>query len=79
MLSIFTPTMFFSIDHQSTSNDRLKPVMTTGLANMHIDRSIANLGNYVEEKKFFCKSLIWLLEKFYTMEISKLKVGIFQQ
>ena len=31
------------IDHQSTSNDRLKPVMTTGLVNMHIDRSIANL------------------------------------
>ena len=30
------------IDHQSTSNDRLKPVMTTGLVNMHIDRSIAN-------------------------------------
>ena len=34
----------FSIDHQSTSNDRLKPVLTTGLVNMHIDRSIANLG-----------------------------------
>ena len=31
------------IDHQSTSNDRLKPVMTAGLVNMHIDRSIANL------------------------------------
>ena len=43
MLSI-TSTMFFSIDHQSTSNDRLKPVMTTGLVNMHIDRSIANLA-----------------------------------
>ena len=43
MLSIFTSTMFFSID-QSTSNDWLKPVMTTGLVNMHIDRSIANLG-----------------------------------
>ena len=26
------------------SNDRLKPVMTTGLVNMHIDRSIANLA-----------------------------------
>ena len=38
--------VFFNrpIDHQSTSNDRLKPVMTTGLVNMHIDRSIANLG-----------------------------------
>ena len=32
------------IDHQSTSNDRLKPVMTTGLVNMHIDRSFANLA-----------------------------------
>ena len=38
--------VFFNrpIDHQSTSNDRLKSVMTTGLVNMHIDRSIANLG-----------------------------------
>ena len=44
MLSILTSAMFFSIDHQSTSNDRLKPVMTTGLVNMHIDRSIANLA-----------------------------------
>ena len=37
--------VFFNrpIDHKSTSNDRLKPVMTTGLVNMHIDRSIANL------------------------------------
>ena len=43
MLGIFTSTMFFSIDHQSTSNDRLKPVMTTGLVNMHIDRSIETL------------------------------------
>ena len=54
MLSIFTSTMFFSIDHQSTSNDRLKPVMTTGLVNMRIDRSIANLdvdtlGNWVKK------------------------------
>ena len=40
----------FSIDHQSTSNDRLKPVMTTGLANMHIDRSIANLAWFVESR-----------------------------
>ena len=46
MPSIFTWTRFFDrpIDHQSTSNDRLKPVMTTGLVNMHIDRSIANLA-----------------------------------
>ena len=47
MPSVFTSTKFFlnrPIDHQSTSNDRLKPVMTTGLVNMHIDRSIANLG-----------------------------------
>ena len=39
--------MFFfnqPIDHQLTSNDQLKPVLTTGLVNMHIDRSIANLG-----------------------------------
>ena len=38
----------FSIDHQSTSNDWLKPVMTTGLVNMHIDRSIANLAQFVQ-------------------------------
>ena len=47
MPSIFTPTKFFfnrPINHQSTSNDRLKPVMTTGLVNMHADRSIANLA-----------------------------------
>ena len=33
MPSIFTSTKVFNrpIDHQSTSNDRLKPVMTTGL------------------------------------------------
>ena len=40
--------MIFSIDHQSTSNDRLKPVMTTGLVNMHIDQSIANLARFVQ-------------------------------
>ena len=36
-------------DHQSTTNDRLKPVLTTGLVNTHIDRSIANpdlVGNH---------------------------------
>ena len=45
-LSFPSTTFFFNrpIDHQSTSNDRLKPVLTTGLVNMHIDRSIANLG-----------------------------------
>ena len=45
MSSIFTSTKFFNqpIDHQSPSNDRLKPVMTTGLVNMHIGQSIANL------------------------------------
>ena len=39
-------SVFFNrpFGHQSTSNDRLKPVMTTGLVNMHIDRSIANLA-----------------------------------
>ena len=50
MPSIFTSRKFFfqlttnrPIDHQSTCNDRLKPVMTTGLVNMHIDRLIADL------------------------------------
>ena len=38
----------FSIDHQSTSNDRLKPVITTCLVNMHIDGSIANLAWFVQ-------------------------------
>ena len=32
------------IDHQSTSNGRLKPVMTTGLVNMHNGQSLANLA-----------------------------------
>ena len=40
MLSIIIDHVFF----QSTSNDRLKPVMTAGLVNMHIERSIDNLG-----------------------------------
>ena len=48
MLSIFTSTLIFSIDHQLTSNDRLNPVMTTGLVNMHIDRLIANLARFVQ-------------------------------
>ena len=43
LLSFPSTTFFFNrpIDHQLTSNDRLKPVLTTGLVNMHI----ANLGN----------------------------------
>ena len=41
MLSFFELTMVISID-QLTTNDRLKPVLTTGLVNTHIDRSIAN-------------------------------------
>ena len=55
MLGIFTSTMFFfnrPIDHQLTSNDRLKPVMTTGLVNMHIDQSIANLVFIAVFRKF---------------------------
>ena len=43
MLSFFELTMVISID-QSTTNDRLKPVLTAGLVNTHIDRSIANPG-----------------------------------
>ena len=42
MLSFFELTINRPIDHQSTTNDRLKPVLTTGLVNTHIDRSIAN-------------------------------------
>ena len=42
------------IDHQWTSIDWLKPVMTAGLVNMHIDRSIANLDCYPRS------SLIWV-------------------
>ena len=43
--------IFFNrpIDHQSTSNDWLKPVMTTGLVNMQIGRSIANLVYTIEK------------------------------
>ena len=47
MPSIYTSTKFFPIDQLTTNrpvmHDRLKPVMTTGLVNMHIDWSIANL------------------------------------
>ena len=31
------------IDNQSATNDQIKPAMTTGLVEMHIDQSIANL------------------------------------
>ena len=48
MLSIFTSTMIFSIDHLLTSNDRLKQVLTTGLVNMHIDWLIADLARFVQ-------------------------------
>ena len=50
----------FSID-QSTSNDRLKPVLTTALVNMHIDRSIANIGTdcvYVQAGLSLCWSQV---------------------
>ena len=33
-----------SIDHQSTSNDWLKPFLTTGMVNMSNDHLFANLG-----------------------------------
>ena len=33
-----------TIDQQSTSNDRLNPVLTAGLVNISIDRLFANLG-----------------------------------
>ena len=42
---------FFSIGHQSTSNDGLKPVMTTGLINIHIDQSIANRDQHLINNK----------------------------
>ena len=44
MLNSVELTVVISINHQSTTNNRLKPVMTTGLVNTHIDRSIANLA-----------------------------------
>ena len=66
MLNFFTSTMFFSVDHQSTSNDRLKPVMTAGLVNKHIGRSIANLAAIKFEFRGFqfYRRLQWVL--FYT-------------
>ena len=45
MLNIFELTMVISIDHQSTTNNRLSPVMTTALVNTHTDQSIANLDS----------------------------------
>ena len=47
MLSIFTWTMVF---FQSTNHDWLKLVMTAGLVNMHIDRSIANLELLIQSE-----------------------------
>ena len=44
MLSFFKLIMVISID-QLTTIDRLKPILTTGLVNTHIDRSIANPVN----------------------------------
>ena len=48
-----TNAKYLHIDHVfflSTTNrpDWLKPGMTTGLVNMHIDRSIANLARFVQ-------------------------------
>ena len=74
MLSIIIDHVFFSIDHQSTSNDRLKPVITTGLVNMHIDRSIANLAK-MPVKKLHCTAQIQLLKRWMAcsniMEIAR--------
>ena len=41
---IYASDLINPIDHQSTKNDRLKPVLTTGPVNTHIDRLFANLG-----------------------------------
>ena len=46
------------IDHQSTTNDRLKPVLTTGLVNTHIDRSIANPD--IMNLKIHLKVMVWI-------------------
>ena len=40
---IYASDLINPIDHQSTKNDRLKPVLTTGPVNTHIDRLFANL------------------------------------
>ena len=45
------------IDHQSTTNDRLKPVLTTGLVNTHIDRSFANPASKTSR---FVSSVPWI-------------------
>ena len=45
---IYASDLIKPTDHQSTKNDRLKPVLTTGPVNTHIDRLFANLDN-----KFF--------------------------
>ena len=40
---IYASDLINPIDHQSTKNDRLKPVLTTGPVITHIDRLFANL------------------------------------
>ena len=50
---IYASNLINPIDHQSTKNDRLKPVLTTGPVNTHIDRLFANLA-----WKIFLKKLI---------------------
>ena len=41
---IYTSDLINPIDHQSTSNDWLKPVLINGLFNTHIDRLFANFA-----------------------------------
>ena len=40
---IYASDLINPIDHQSTKNDRLKPVLTTSPVNTHTDRLFANL------------------------------------
>ena len=44
---IYASDLINPTDHQSTKNDRLKPVLTTNPVNTHIDRRFANLGNVI--------------------------------
>ena len=44
MTGIYSSDLINPIDHQLTSNDLLKPVLTTGPVNIHIDRLFANLA-----------------------------------
>ena len=41
---IYASDLINPTDHQSTKNDQLKPVLTTGPVNTHIDRLFANLA-----------------------------------